>query len=299
MLTTEELVDAYVADVARLLPRGQRADVALELGALLREELAGSDDPLARLRAFGRPAEVAARYGQPLTVIDQGDTRRFVRLSVIGVLVVWLFGAAAADDPVHWYQAYGIQALWWPGFLVAAFGIAGWTRRRWPERFLWRPRASATGTVSRPGRIAAFVFFVAGTVVLVNAAWLLEKLTGGRAAPEAVRALTFDPDFARFPGPLVLALIVASLAHHLVVTIHGRWRPATRKVEVVLGLCFCAVLTAVLFAGPVYQSPAADRTAKSAVAVIVAVSLVDLLVTGRRMARQGSGGSSTARPFAP
>lgn len=92
----------------------QRKDVALELRALLRDELDGSDDPLARLRAFGRPTEVAARYGRPLTVIDQADTRRFVRLSVIGVLVIWLLGAASVRDVVHWYWAYGIQAFGGP-----------------------------------------------------------------------------------------------------------------------------------------------------------------------------------------
>ncbi len=279
MLTTGELIDAYVADVAKLLPRGQRKDVALELRALLRDELDGSDDPLARLQAFGRPAEVAARYGQPLTVIDQADTRRFARLSVIGVLVIWLLGAASATDVVDWYWAYGIQALWWPGFLVAAFGLAGWTRRRWPGRFVWRPRRSAAGRVSRSGRIAAFAFFAAGTVVLVNAAWLLERLG---AAPEAVQALTFDPEFARFRGPVVLVVMIAGLAHYLVVTIHGRWRPATRDAELALGFCTCAVLTWALVAGPVYPSPESDRTVKFWVAVIVAVSLIDLLFKARR-----------------
>lgn len=179
---------------------------------------------------------------------------------------------------------------------MVCFGIAGWTRRRWPARFLWRPRASVTGAVSRSGRIAAFTFFVAGTVALVNASWLLVKLSGGRAAPEAVQALTYDRDFARFPGPLVLALLVASLAHHLVVTIHGRGRPVTRNIEVTLGLFFCAVLTWVLFAGPVYQSPVSDRTAKFAVAVIVAVSLIDLLLKARRMFHRPAAGLVTRSP---
>lgn len=296
MLTTEELIDAYVADVARLLPRRQRTDVALELRALLRDELAGGDDPLARLRALGRPAEVAARYGRPLTVIDPADARRFVRFSAIGVLVIWLLGAAAASDVVHWYWAYGIPAFWWPGFLVAGFGIAGWTRRRWPDRFLWRPRKSATGDVSRSGRIAALAFFATGTVVLVNAAWLLERLG---AAPQAVQALTFDPEFARFRGPLVLALMIAGLVHYLVVTIHGRWRPTTRNIEVTLGLLTCAVLTWALFAGPVYQSPEADRTVKFWVAVIVAASLIDLLVKARRLLHQPVASLTTPPPSSP
>ncbi|MDG4827422.1 hypothetical protein O7635_36735 [Asanoa sp. WMMD1127] len=283
MLTTEELIDAYVADVARLLPRDQREDVAAELRVLLREELADSDDPLARLRAFGRPGDVAARYGRPSTVVDPSDARRFVRLSVIGVVVIWLLGAVAADDPLHWYQDYGIAALWWPGFLVVAFGAAGWARRRWPTRFVWRPRRSTAGFVNRPGRIAAFAFWTAGAAVLVSAAWLLERLG---AAPQAVHALTFDPDFVRFLGPLVLALLVAELAQHLTVTIHGRWRPVTRTIDVALGLLTCAALIGVLFAGPVYLSAEADSTVKFAIAVVVAVSLIDLLLKARRLTRR-------------
>ena len=283
MLTTEEVIDAYVADVARLLPRRQRKDVALELRALLRDELADSDDPLARLRAFGRPAEVAARYGQPSTVVDQADTRRFVRLGVAGVLVIWLLGAVSATGVVGWYWTYGLPAFWWPGFLVVGFGLAGWARRRWPDRFAWRPRRSAAGRVVRSGRIAAFAFYVAGTVVLVNAAWLLAEIG---AAPQAVQALTFDREFAQFRGPLVLTLMIAALVHHLVVTIHGRWRPVTRNIEVALGFLTCAVLTWVLFAGPVYPSPDADRTAKFLVAFIVAVSLIDLLFKARRLLQQ-------------
>ncbi|GIF76765.1 hypothetical protein [Asanoa siamensis] len=283
MLTTEELIDAYVADVARLLPRAQRADVAAELRALLREELAGSDDPLARLRAFGLPGDVAARYGQPATVVDPSDGRRFVRWSVVGVVVIWLLGGLAATDPLDWYRSYGLAALWWPGFLVVCFGLAGFARRRWPARFLWRPRKSAAGLVNRPGRVAAFAFWVLGTVVLVSAAWLLERLG---AAPEAVRALTFDPDFVRFTGPVVLALLVAELALYLTVTVHGRWRPLTRHVDVALGLLTCAALIRVLFAGPVYLGAAADSTVKFAIAVIVAVSLLDLLLKARRLIRR-------------
>lgn len=291
MLTTEELIDAYVADVARLLPRRQRRDVALELRTLLRDELADSDDPVARLRAFGRPAEVAARYGQPPIAVDPADTRRFVRLSVAGVLVIWLLGVAAATDVVDWYWTYGLPAFWWPGFLVVGFGLGGWARRRWPDRFAWRPRRSAAGRVVRSGRIAAFAFYVVGTVVLVNAAWLLDQLG---AAPQAVQALTFNGEFAQFRGPLVLALLIAILVHHLVVTIHGRWRPVTRTVGMLLGLAICAVLTWVLFAGPVYLSPEADRAAKFWVAVIVAVSIVDLLIEGGRLLRQRAAG-----PMAP
>ena len=41
MTTPEALLDAYVSDVAHRLPRAKRSDVALELRALLSDELRG------------------------------------------------------------------------------------------------------------------------------------------------------------------------------------------------------------------------------------------------------------------
>lgn len=111
-----------------------------------------------------------------------------------------------------------------------------------------------------------------------------------------MQALTFDREFARFRGPLVLALMIAGLVHYLVVTIHGRWRPVTRNLEVVLGLFTCAVLTWVLFAGAVYPSPDSDRTVKFSVAIIVAVSLVDLLFKAWRLLRQPAANLMTSPP---
>ncbi len=61
-MTTDELIDSYVADVVTLLPRKQRRDVAQELRMLLREEVdAAASDQAAReqaasalLAGFGR-----------------------------------------------------------------------------------------------------------------------------------------------------------------------------------------------------------------------------------------------------
>jgi len=57
-MTANDLIEAYVTDVARRLPRAQRNDVAFELRALLREELQ------ARAEGAGRDADpaMADRY---------------------------------------------------------------------------------------------------------------------------------------------------------------------------------------------------------------------------------------------
>src|SRR5579859_5927880 len=99
-MTADELIDSYVADVVMLLPRGQRRDVAQELRVLLREEAdAAASGQASREQAvralldgFGRPADVAARYGSPVTLIDPADTRRFLTLAIAGAVLI-PFGA--------------------------------------------------------------------------------------------------------------------------------------------------------------------------------------------------------------
>src|SRR6185369_19901 len=98
-MNVEDMLDSYVSNVVKRLPRRQRVDVALELKSLLAEELAGEDGirptperTLERLRAFGRPADVAARYRPAVTIIDPSDSRLFLRASVVGVAIIWLVG---------------------------------------------------------------------------------------------------------------------------------------------------------------------------------------------------------------
>ena len=95
-MTAEELIDSYVADVVTLLPRPQRRDVSHEQRMLLREEASAaagghaSQEQATRvlLASFGRPAEVAARYGSPVTLIDPADTRSFLTLAAAGAALI-------------------------------------------------------------------------------------------------------------------------------------------------------------------------------------------------------------------
>ena len=88
-----EVIEIYVDDAVRLLPKRHREDVAAELRALLRDELIAraaqsgrpADEALALslVRAYGRPTEVAARYQPPLTLIEPADTRSFFRAALV------------------------------------------------------------------------------------------------------------------------------------------------------------------------------------------------------------------------
>jgi hypothetical protein len=280
-MDADALVDSYIADVVKHLPRSQRADVAAELRSLLADELAerGRDNARDLLVGFGRPAEVAARYRPPLTVIDPADSRRFLRLSVIGVAVIWVGGALSADTDTFkiWWEQYAVAALVWPGALVIGFATTAWVRRRWPHRAAWKPPRRAPRDpdhVNRVGWSAALVFFVAGTCTLVFAQPLLDLVTGGGAPG----VLTYDETFLRRRAPWLLSLMVLHLLFLGVLIVNGRWTTRLRRIDAVLSLAVCGVITWVLLAGDVYTAAATDEAAKGITALIVLVSVADLAV---------------------
>ena len=162
-MNANDVIESYVTDVAVRLPRKQRNDVAFELRALLNEGLQDKAEAAGRdadadmatefVRAFGRPEDVAARYRPTLTIIDPADGHSFLRATVIGMAIIWSLGLLERLRQPHrvrtgllgglgqWWVGTVIPSLWWPGMLVVGFGMAAWSRRRWPQTSEWKPRA--------------------------------------------------------------------------------------------------------------------------------------------------------------
>jgi hypothetical protein len=282
-MTTEDLIERYIADVVGLLPRRQRRDVARELRTLLLEEAADTADVPALLDRFGHPAEVAARYGTPVALIDPVDTRRFLTLAAGGAAVIHL-GAFLGEliKPVRDLRAAPDEAwpvvFGWLGVLFAAFAARAWLRRHRPAR--WRPRPVPTDRVNRAGRLAGVAFFIAGTTVLLDPATAVRLAHGGRAAQDA---FAYDQGFLAYRGPILLALMVAGIAIQAVLAWQGRWRTRLRSVDLVHSLLLCAVLTWVIGAGPIFTATPTDQTMKGMSALIILGSLVDLAVRARRL----------------
>jgi hypothetical protein len=296
-MTADELIDSYVADVVLLLPRGQRRDVAQELRMLLREEAGAaasgqaSREQAARalLAGFGRPADVAARYGSPVTLIDPADTRGFLTLAVAGAVLIpfgVILSELTSQAGPRRDLGQGIGKAWpgvlaWLGLLVVGFAIAAWARRRRPA-VRWKPRPMPADRISRPGRAAAITFFVPGTLALADPAWLIRAVSGGRAAPAAYQALAYDEGFLRLRGPVVLGLMIAGLILQAILLCQGRWGPWIRQADRVHSLAVCIVLTWSVAAGPVFTAAPTDRSVKGAASLIVLVTLIDLAVRTRR-----------------
>ncbi len=304
-MNANDLIDSYVADVARLLGRKQRHDVAFELRALLVEELdakAGAagrapDAALAMelLAGFGRPAEVAARYRPALVLIDPADARTFVRASVIGMAIWWILGmfAALARGPIDtfgdalnalqvWWLGSALAAFWWPGFLLVCFAIGAWTRRRWPATAAWKPRPAERDRIHRFGYAMAVAGMVIGMLVLVEPSRVLDVFFDGRAAPAAYDALTFDPDFARLRAPLLLSILAAYALLYAWVAVQGRWTAVTRRLEIAAGVALSVVMTWVLLDGPVVRAQPSDQMIKGLLALMLALTLYE---TGKSLLR--------------
>jgi len=295
-MTADELIESYVADVVMLLPRKQRRDVALELRALLADEVDGAAgrhenrEAACReiLNGFGRPTEVAARYGSPVAIIDPVDTRRFIIYAVSGAVIL-LYGGLLRGliDPQRgtdlnaavdraWPYVFG-----WLGFLVLAFALVGWSRRRRPAP-AWKPRPRLPEGINRAGRAVGIAFFIVGTVVLVNPMWTIRFVSGGRAMQAAQDVFIYDDDFLRLRGPVVLGFLIGSIVIQAIILVSRRYQPWIFWVETGYGLGFLAVLTWAIGAGPVFVTDTTDQSAKGIVALVILLSLLDLAVRARR-----------------
>ncbi len=306
-MNANDLIEAYVTDVAVRLPRKQRNDVAFELRALLNEELQakaeatgrGVDDAMATelLRAFGRPADVAARYRPTLTIIDPSDGRTFLRASVIGLAIIWCAGLLEVlRQPIgsgwdlllplgEWWGGTVIPSMWWPGLLAVYFGLASWARRRRPQTSEWKPRASDHIHGGRAALVMGIIGVLCGLFVLIEPRWVLDFFWGGRAAPAAYEALTYTDTFRQRQAPWLFVLIVLNIPLWITVIVKGRWSAAMRRLEVGLSLVDCAVLVWTVVDGPVFLTPASDQMFKLILVLIVAFTLVSLGIKLHRSVR--------------
>lgn len=300
-MNANDVIDAYITDVALCLPRGQRSDVACELRALIDEGLqagaAGRGVDAARavefLREFGRPADVAARYGTAPTIIDPSDSRRFLRATIIGMAIIWGLGLVASlrhgadflGMLAHWWTRAALPSLWWPGLLVVGFGGAAWVRRRWPRTAQWTPRAPDRLHGGRAAMLMALAGIVCGLLVLLDPTRLLDLLYDGRAAPAAYAALTYTDAFRQRQAPILLALLSLNVPLFIAIIAKGRWSAALRRAENVLGLLTCAVVFWTIADGPVLMADNSNDVAKSLMALIVAFVLIAWAIELRRKVR--------------
>lgn len=314
---SDAIIDSYVSDVVRRLPRRQRVDVAHELRSLLVEEVHGraaeagravdSDVTMELLTAFGAPDDVADRYRPAgFTVIRPSDAPRFAWLSLGGILVIWAITLPAAllgVPPIVgweygagtwwgrltvWWFGPGLGAFWWPGLLITFTLLAALTaHRRESRQGAWAPAPVAVPRgvidrelVSRPLGALYLTLGLLGASALVGLASLD---TWAPWLPEPVlTALALDPDFLRYRAPWVLLLWAAEFALYVFVLVEGRWSPLTRRLWGIIDLLFIGLMLWWVLGGPIFVSASADITTKVILVALIVATAVDAVVALRR-----------------
>lgn len=307
-MNANDVIESWVEDVARRLPRSQRGDVAFELRALLNEELQAKADEAGRpadaematalVNDFGRPADVAARYRPAVTIIDPADGRAFLRATWIGLAILWAAGLLSlAQQPLHdidsfmralaqWWGNTIATTLSWPGLLVIGFGLSAWSRRRFPQRqSTWKAKPADRIQGSRVGLVFGLIGILAGVFVLLDPRWVLDVFFGGRAAPAAYEALTYTDAFRHRQAPFLFAALLLNVPLLLAVLVKGAWTPRLRQLGDVLGLATCALMVWVAADGPVFHAQASDRMFKGALVLLVALTLVSFALRWLRRVR--------------
>lgn len=291
-MNANQIIEAYVADVAIRLPRARRNGVAFELRTLLHEELQDRADAAGReadaamateyLNAFGHPVDVAARYRPQLGIIDPADGPAFLRASVVGLLLIWTAGLLAEWPSLasgehtlsvigRWWVGTVVGSLWWPGVLVTGYGLAHWIRSTRARAPAWAPRSADRIAGSRATLALGLVGIVCGLLVLVQPVRLLEIVLGGQVPDAARQALAYVDDVWRGPMAVLLGLVALNVPLLLWVMVAGQWSAALRRVETALALATCAVMAWTVFAGPVFASAAADKTFRFALVMLIAL----------------------------
>lgn len=279
-MRASEVIELYIVDTVRLLPRRQREDVAEELRSLLGEELharaqkqgapADKAMALALLRDYGPPSEAAARYRQPWAIIDPADTTSFLRATVIGAAAIALLSALSsvrpdlpADPDKHF--------LIWLGILVVFFGLRHWMRDRWPSITQWKPKDH--DKANRIGILFVIPIALLAITLYAAPAWFLDTLLGGRLDTSWAH---YTPEFQRTQLPWFISFMLANVAMLAAAAILGRWNRWMRRIGIAIDLVIIGLVMSFAIRGNVFPSAEVDRIARDVLALI-AVGYVPLV----------------------
>lgn len=291
-MSSQQWIDRYVAEVGRMLPERNRADVEKEIGSLLHDALdaqtAGAEPTdeqvVAILRQFGSPREMAMRYGASQYLIGPLLYPTFMTILrlVVGIaLAVSLFGVvlSIAQSPPRledaWAMVGGIvssivQAAAW---VVLVFALVERLNLRELEKIdtTWDPRSLPPA--ENHDRVSAFetivtVIFTTAFLVFLNV--ILDAQ--GRIAVQGgdwTSIEIFSAEFLRYI-PWLTALLAAEMALAVAALIRGRWTTLLRLLNIALNVAGIA-LAYLMLTGP---SLAASEVFDPALRIVVAIVLV-------------------------
>jgi hypothetical protein len=236
------------------------------------------------LRDFGRPAEVAARYHQPITLIEPADTPAFLFLSIIGVSlasVLPYIDRVEGEDVVirDWPEA-----LWIVGLLVIVFAVNGYVRRRWPQKNMWKPRLVRPDFTTPAWTLVATAFGILALAIYTfpaQAAGLFRM--SDLSADFTPDAFTYTSDFRswlRMPWLYYLAGVVVLI--NLWSVVRGRWTKGARWAEILFSISAALQLGWHARYGHIVEGDAADALVRLIFMVANIVMLIQAAIRAWR-----------------
>jgi hypothetical protein len=259
-----ELIDRYVYEVGRYLPRKNRGDIQAELRSLLSDTLdarvegeAGEEDVVALLKEFGPPAKIAASYrpeSQYLVGPELFPTFRSVvgiALLVMVVVHAVLFGVTLFTDPdilkaLDVLSGFIGSALSVLGAIVAVFyGLQYFDVRLAKPSEEWEPRELPVIDVKNEISRGGTLFDIALSLVILAAALVFPSYIGVVVSPGT--PILTDPVITSHI-PLIAAALIVGLIVDITLLWRGRWQTGTRLAKMASNLFSLAVI-AVLISG--------------------------------------------------
>lgn len=274
MKEKQDLVNRYVYDVARRLPREQREELEREIRGLIGDMLEAEPegDAEAVLRKLGPPAELARKYrgGERCLIgpeyFDAFLTVVKIVLSAValGVLVSALVEAVTELGSGQFFVPLLRRIGWGVSALAAAFGFVtlvfavlerlrvklGSDGGEWSPSSL-PPVPEARGIIKRGDEIVGIAFLLIFGGLLVFAprlfsAWLLQK-----GQLRSIALLNLDSWGTLLP--VILAGLGLGLAEGIVKLAAGRYTPAVCAVNAATGIGSLALAAIALQALPLWN----------------------------------------------
>lgn len=282
-----EIIDAYVADVMRGIPRKDRNDIGLELRDLLTEMLAdkaseegkAADAALAldMLREFGVPAEIATRYREAsFSIIPAHQTKTFTLLAFGGIALQWVVTLPSVfqGQPIAaWWFTGGLGSLWWPGFLVMMSMAGAWADQKgWFEK-TWKPRVVDPERINRRTFAVGLALLAIGAIAMASLPFLVDRLPDPQS-----RFFAFDQEFLTTRAPFATVLWLGQFMLLYMVFSQDRWSRLARRIEMGFDFAWVALLGWWLAGGKIFQMGTTDDVTKSSLGLVIIVIILTLIL---------------------
>jgi hypothetical protein len=261
-----DLIERYVYEVGRQLPRKNRADIQVELKSTLvdtlEDRVAGEptqEDEIKLLKEFGPPQKVAASYwpqGQYLIGPNLFPLFRMVVAIVVTVFVIVqlvLLGIAVVFDQEvltflsvldifsemvgSAFMAFSIVVIVFA--ILQRFDVKPDEDEEWDPREL--PEIELQDTINRGGTVAEITF----SLVIIAILLFLPDKIGVWVSPGT--EILLNPVITSYI-PLIILSIMLGIALDVILLWRGKWETATRLGKIATNL-FSIYVLYILIAG--------------------------------------------------